>query len=174
MTSTLHQMTMSFAPEDDRLLLRVGTTERKEYQLWLTRRFVRVLWSALIQVLEKEPDLKRSLKPKARKAVMAMQHRQAVDGADFSRDHDEGYEDETPGAEPLLVVGGSVQPGSGGVTRLVLKTQRGAEIAFQLNKTLLHALCKLLIETTMKAGWDLGLSVGDAGLVVPEDRSQVH
>lgn len=174
MTSALHQMTMSFQPEDDRLLLRVGTAERKEYQLWLTRRFVRVLWSALIQVLEKEPALKRSLEPKAKQAVMAMQHRQAVDSADFTRDHDADYEDETPGTEPLLVVGGQVRPGQGGITGLVLKTQGGAEITFQLNKTLVHALCKLLIETTMKAGWDLGLSVGDAGLVVPEDRTRVH
>ena len=44
---------MSYSAEQDRLLLRVGTTDKKEYQLMLTRRFVRVLWAALIKVLEK-------------------------------------------------------------------------------------------------------------------------
>ena len=44
MTSPLHQMTMSFSAEDDRLLLRLSTRDMTEYQLWLTRRFVKVLW----------------------------------------------------------------------------------------------------------------------------------
>ena len=65
----------------------------------------------------------------------------------------------TLGSDPLLVVGGSVEPGNGGPTRLLLKTQTGSKIKLALNKNLLHALCKLLIKTTMKAGWDLGLTV---------------
>ena len=51
---------------------------------------------------------------------------------------------------PLLVTGGSVNPGKQGVTGLTFKTQGGAEIKISLNKTLLHALCRLLIETTMR------------------------
>jgi hypothetical protein len=36
-------------------------------------------------------------------------------------------------------------------------------------------LCRLLIETTMKADWDLGLVVGNApGIMVPEDKAQIH
>ena len=56
-----------------------------------------------------------------------------------------------------------------------MKTQTGSKIKLALNKNLLHALCKLLIETTMKAGWDLGLTVGDAtSLAAPADKTQVH
>jgi hypothetical protein len=43
MPSALHQITMSYSAEQDRLLLHVGTTDKKEYKLMLTRRFVRVL-----------------------------------------------------------------------------------------------------------------------------------
>ncbi len=175
MPSALHQITMSYSAEQDRLLLRLGTTDKKEYQLMLTRRFVRVLWAALIKVLEKQPDLKRDLVPKVKKAVMAMVHQKAVSDADFSRKHEKGYENLTPGSDPLLVVGGSVEPGNGGPTRLLLKTQTGSEIKLTLNKNLLHALCKLLIGTTMKAGWDLGLTVGDAAsLAAPADKTLVH
>ncbi len=175
MPSALHQITMSYSAEQDRLLLRLGTTDKKEYQLMLTRRFVRVLWAALIKVLEKQPDLKRDLMPKVKKAVMAMEHQKAVSDADFSRKHEKGYENLTPGSDPLLVVGGSVEPGNGGPTRLLLKTQTGSEIKLTLNKNLLHALCKLLIGTTMKAGWDLGLTVGDAAsIAAPADKTLVH
>ena len=56
-----------------------------------------------------------------------------------------------------------------------LQVQGGGKVKLALNQKLLHGLCKLLIETTAKAGWDLDLAVGDAaGFVVPEDKSQVH
>ena len=176
MSSTLHQITMSHSAEEDRLLLRISTLEKAEFQFWLTRRFVNVLWPALINVIEKEtPAAKKNLMPAAKKAVVAMEHQEAVAAADFTRGHDEDNKDMTPGPGPLLVIGGSVNPGKSGITELVLKTKNNTEIKVSLNKELLHALCKLLIEATMKAGWDLGLSVGDAGaVVVPQDKTRVH
>ncbi len=180
MTSALHQITMSHSAEEDRLLLRISTLDKTEFQFWLTRRFVNVLWPALMTVIEKEnPAAKKNLMPAAKKAVVAMEHQEAVAAADFTRGHDEGNKNLTPGTGdnrgPLLVIGGSVVPGKGGATGLILKTENNAEIKVSLNKELLHALCKLLIETTMKAGWDLGLSVGDAAAVVlPEDTTRVH
>jgi len=98
--------------------------------------------------------------PKVKKAVMAMEHQKAVSDADCSRKHEKSYQNLTPGSDPLLVVGDSVEPGNGSPTRLLLKTQTGSKIKLAcLNKNLLHALWKLLIETTMKAGRDLGLTV---------------
>jgi len=174
MTSALHQITMSFLAEDDRLLMRVSTTEKNEFHLLLTRRFVNILWPALMTVIEKEdPASKQNLMPGARKAVTAMKHQEAIAESNFSQTHDEDTKQLTP--NPLLVTGGSVNPGKQGVTGLTFKTQGGAEIKISLNKTLLHALCRLLIETTMKADWDLGLVVGAAaGIMVPEDKTQIH
>lgn len=54
MTSALHQITMSFLAEDDRLLMRVSTTDKNEFHFLLTRRFVNILWPALMTVIEKE------------------------------------------------------------------------------------------------------------------------
>ena len=174
MTSTLHQITMSYSAEEDRLLLRISTTEKSEFRFWLTRRFIHVLWPALMTAIEQEdPGAKRNLMPAAKQAVMAMEHQQSVGASDFTRKHDEDSRNLTP--DPLLVVGGSVTPGKGGITGLVLKTHAGAEVKLSLNKDLLHALCKLLIGTTMKAGWGLDLTVGDAAaIVVPTGQTQVH
>ncbi len=176
MPSTLHQITLSYSAEEDRLLLRISTRDKAEFQFWLTRRFVNILWPALMTVIEKEnPAAKKNLMPAAKKAVMAMEHQEAVAASDFTRDHVKGNKNLTPGPGPLLVIGGSVKPGKGGLTGLILKTQNKAEVKMSLNKELLHALCKLLIETTTKAGWGMGLTVGDAGAIaVPEDKTQVH
>ena len=144
MTSALHQITMSFLAEDDRLLMRVSTTDKNEFHFLLTRRFVNILWPALMTVIEKEdPASKQNLMPGARKAVTAMKHQEAIAESNFSHTHDEDTKQLTP--NPLLVTGGSVNPGKQGVTGLTFKTQGGAEIKISLNKTLLHALCRLLI-----------------------------
>ncbi len=180
MPSALHQITMSYTAEEDRLLLRISTTDRTEYRLWLTRRFVGVLWPALMQTMGKSPVGKKAaplsdLMPEAQKAVMAMEHQEALDASDFSHGHDEdGYRDLTSKSGPLLVVGGSVNPGRDGSAVLVFKTRKGAEIKFTLDKTLLHALCKLLTQTTAKAGWELGFTVGDPAILAPADKRQVH
>ena len=176
MPSALHQITMSYAAEEDRLLLRISTTDKREYRLWLTRRFVGVLWSALMRTMEKSPVQKKAaLMPAARQAVMAMEHQEALDRSDFSHGHDEkGFRNLTSKSGPLLVVGGSVTPGKGGSAGIVFKTLKRAEIKFTLDKTLLHALCKLLTQTTAKAGWDLGFTVGDPAIVAPADKRQVH
>ena len=63
MTAALHQLTMTYAAEQDRMLLRIGTGENTEYQLWLTRRFVKVMWGALIQTMERDPEMNRDLMP---------------------------------------------------------------------------------------------------------------
>ena len=56
-----------------------------------------------------------------------------------------------------------------------MKTQTGSKIKLALNKNLLHALCKLLIETTMKAGRDCRPDRRDAAsLAAPADKTQVH
>lgn len=176
MTSALHQMTMSFSAEDDRLLLRMSTTDKTEFRFWLTRRFVRVLWGALIKTIENKPDIKRAIQPAARRAVMALEHQQAVGKSDFSRAHEAGHQDVTKGTGPLLVIGGSVTPAKGksGLTMLNLQTRGGPEVKLGLNNNLLHALCRLLIDTTTHAGWDLGLTVGDAAVLAPGDRTRVH
>ena len=176
MPSALHQITMSYAAEEDRLLLRISTADKTEYRLWLTRRFVGVLWSALMQTMEKSPvRRKAALMPAAQQAVMAMEHREALEASDFSHRHDQkGFRNLTSKSGPLLVVGGSVTPGKDGSAGLVFKTLNKAEIKCTLNKNLLHALCKLLTQTTAKAGWDLGFTVGDPGIVAPADKTRVH
>tara|TARA_B100000315_G_C14231384_1_gene431107 strand:- start:357 stop:581 length:225 start_codon:yes stop_codon:yes gene_type:complete len=74
-----------------------------------------------------------------------------------------------------LIVGGAVTQEKTGLTSLVLKTHAGAEIKLSLNKELLHALCKLLIETTMKANWNLDLTVGDAAVIAaPTEQTRMH
>lgn len=168
MSSPLHQMTMGFSAEDDRLLLRLTTRDMTEYQLWLTRRFVKVLWGALIQILEKAPQTA----PKARGPVMAVEHFEAVRTAELSRKHDVGTKKATP--EPELIIGGTVKAEAGGLTRLVFNTKGGLTYTFTLNKKFLHLLLHLTASCAAKAEWDLETAVGSGNVVIPADPSRAH
>ena len=53
----LHQMTVKYLPTEDRMLLRIATSEKTEYRLWLTRRFIGILWPALGGQLAETADL---------------------------------------------------------------------------------------------------------------------
>jgi len=173
MTASLHQITMTFSAEEDRMLLRISTTEASEYQLWLTRRFIKVLWTALIETLERHPELRKSLLPEVKNAMMNMRHQEAIAAAEFSEPHAEGKRDLTSNTGPLLVSSGTVAPMNNGLTKLTFNTSDGTGVNFSLNEKLLHAVCQLIITSSQKADWALDLAVGDPTIIVPE-KSSVH
>ena len=199
MTSPLHQLTMTYSPEQDRVMLRIGTKENTEYQLWMTRRFVRIMWRALIKIMERDTNLAKDWVPEDRvtedrvpkdrtskdqvpkdnipevkDAIMAMQHQESVQNSDFSQKHAKDNVNLMANTGALLVIGGQVKPVNEDRTRINLKTDKGTGIEFFLNKKLLHALCHMIIKSAHRAQWDLDLTVGDPNVIVPADASQIH
>ena len=194
MTSPLHQLTMTYSPEQDRVMLRIGTKENTEYQLWMTRRFVRIMWRALIQTIERDPNLAKDWVPEDRvpkdraskdqvpkdnipevkDAIMAMQHQESVQNSDFSQKHAKGNVNLMANTGALLVIGGQVKPVNEDRTRINFKTEKGTGIEFFLNKKLLHALCHMIIKSAQRAQWDLDLAVGDPNVMMPADTAQIH
>ena len=155
-------------------MLRIGTKEQTEYQLWMTRRFVRVMWGALVQTIERDPNLAEGMMPDVKQAVMAMEHQESIQASDFSQEHAQDNVNLTSNTGALLVTGGQVKPVNSDLTRINLKTSAGTGIEFALNKQLLHALCHMMVTSAQTAEWDLDLSIGDPQVVVPADAGQVH
>ena len=199
MTSPLHQLTMTYSPEQDRVMLRIGTKENTEYQLWMTRRFVRIMWRALIKIMERDTNLAKDWVPEDRvtedrvpkdraskdqvpkdnipevkDAIMAMQHQESVQNSDFSQKHAKGNVNLMANTGALLVIGGQVKPVNEDRTRINFKTDKGTGIEFFLNKKLLHALCHMIIKSAQRAQWDLDLAVGDPNVMMPADTAQIH
>ncbi len=171
--SGLHQLTMSYAADQDRLLFRIATTDKKEYRMWLTRRFVHLLWGALKQTFERDVELKRSVGKDVKDAILSMQHQEAIQKTDFETPPVADTTNVTSNTGPLLVIGGTVNPGKN-VTGIKFKTAEGSDVSFNLNKQLLHAFCHLLVTTTVKADWKLDLAMGDGNVVVPQGEARVH
>ena len=105
MADTLHQMTISFAPREDRLLLRLGTAAHVEFRLWLTRRVVRQMWTALMKAAETVSAVIVQPEKRTRQAVMSMRHEAAVQSGDFTQTRDPEAKPHPLNKTPFLVTG---------------------------------------------------------------------
>jgi hypothetical protein len=179
MGDQLHQMTVVYTLEQDRLLFRVNTKELVEFRLWLTRLLVRKLWESLVKRFEATPQVAVQAAPGAKEAIMSMRHEQALQSSDFTKKHEPPAKEPEPEEEPLLVTGFECRQISETVSRLTLRTQKGTHVNLNLNDDLLHALCHLIRNASQQADWALGLAMGNDAATAPAsggegETRQVH
>jgi len=99
----LHQLKIDFDAEQDRMLMLIAASEQVEVRMWLTRRFVKLLWPLLVKLAEEgSPRIRTQSNPEARKALLSIEHEQAVSKANFSQPYDDSIRATPLGAEPLL------------------------------------------------------------------------
>ncbi|MDA0228883.1 MAG: hypothetical protein O3B21_01715 [Proteobacteria bacterium] len=172
----LHQINLGFSPEEDRLLLRINTTGKTEYRLWLTRRYVKLLWKLLTKSVESLPDVRAQSAPETRAAVKSFQRQEARQAADYSKNYEDGEAKRPLGEGAALLVGVRAGPGKGG-TQLTLQTKDGRAINLSLEPKLLYSLLDLLISSTTQAEWNLNLRAEDAAAAAaaaPDPDRPIH
>ncbi len=161
----LHQLKLEFNAEQDRLILHVLTDDGAEILLWLTRRCVKLLWTALVKMLQASPIVQlQGATPEARNALMGMQHEKALQVADFSKPYLEGRE-RPMGVDPILI--GKIQTGrdANGNNVVTLLPMKGQGVNIALDETLLHSFCKLLQNVVTRAEWDIKLELPQSPLL---------
>ena len=156
----LHQLKIDFEAEQDRLLMLVSTSDQVEVRLWLTRRFVKLLWPLLVKLAEEvSPRIRTQVNPEARKALLGLEHEQAVSRADFAKPY-EAQSRATPlGESPLLLA--RVQTGHNrkGQPVVALHPAEGQGVTLTFDSVLLHSVCRLLQAAVKKSDWDIDLKL---------------
>ena len=166
MTQKIHQMQMGFVPLQDRVLFRVRTTDQHELKFWLTRRYVKLLWQVLRQMLGDTPS-KTDAGPQAKEAMLSFQHEEALAKMDFATPYQEAAEVRRPlGDAPVLVSKIQVKPGPGNTQVLCMHPEQGQGVEIVLDSIWLHSLCKILVGAVKKSDWDLDLRIADYGAPV--------
>lgn len=174
MTDALHQVNLTYSSEEDRILLRLSTSARQEYRLWLTRRFVGALWPILVKASERMPGIGEQTDEDVRKALVSFQHAAAVKDADFKTAY-KGSGFETPfGEAPVLLIGAQLKTSRSGAVDIALQTEDKRTVSVRLEPKLLHSLCSILAAAARKADWSLDLSVGAPLSAPPTDQARVH
>jgi len=173
--SGLRQMHINFDPIEDRLLLRITAGEPgnlDEYRIWLTRRFVQIIWKLLDQSITAETMRETMVPQESAGALQEFRQEAALAEADFDTPF-AGAPNRTPlGPNPLLVTKIQIRRQPGGHL-LTLETAQGQIINLALNTGLVHSFRKLLADQTLKAQWDLslGMAPGKTAFLVEAPRT---
>lgn len=159
----LHQLKVDYDAEQDRLLMLIAASDAVELRMWLTRRFVKLLWPLLVKLAEEaSPRIRTQANPEARKALLGIEHQQAVQKADFTKDYEPTGRSTPLGEEPLLL--GRIQTGHDrtGQPVVALHPAEGQGVTLTLDSVLLHSVCRLLQAAVKKSGWDMELKLPGA------------
>jgi hypothetical protein len=154
----LRQLKLDFVPEQDRLLMRIATSEGQEVLLWLTRRCVRLIWPMMIKMVESNPRVQLpGASAEARAALLGLEHERAMRAADFSKPYEERSLARPLGEEPMLVTRVQSRREENGAHVLTLLPGSGQGIHLTLDEGLLHSCCRLLQNAVAKADWGFKL-----------------
>jgi len=155
----LERITIEYHAEEDRLIVRVFFDKTSEIQFWLTRRLVKRIWPALLQMAQARPEIQLQPSPEARKALLGFQHEKALQEVKFSQATQEPGRQHPLGSAPMLVSKVRARRNQKGQTVLSMSPRAGNGVDLALGDTLLHGFLKLMQDTASKAEWDLALTI---------------
>ena len=147
MNTQLHQMNVRYLPVEDRLLLRISSTNGDEYRLWLTRRYTGMLQQVLGQEVERMGG---------RQVVASSQEttRMYKEGA-FEKPFEEESLQFPLGEKGVLACRINLNRLQDGNVRLDMAPEVGQGLSLNLNRSLIYMFENLLIQGIAQAGWNL-------------------
>jgi hypothetical protein len=153
----LEQFNAAYDAMQDRILLRIRTTDGAEYRFWLTRRFLSLLWPILMKMADGF-SARKTADPLTRSTLAELAHGEAVGTADFSSQYQEGTLFPL-GADPVLLAKITLRPLAGETQTLLLLPNEGQGVNLDLDERLVHILARLLQQTATAGEWGLKLEV---------------
>ncbi|MGH8705008.1 MAG: hypothetical protein ACREUO_06265 [Burkholderiales bacterium] len=156
----LQQLKIDYVAEQDRLLMLISASESVEVRMWLSRRFVKLLWPLLVKLAEEaSPRIRTQPNPEARKALLGIEHEKAVQKADFSKPYDPSARATPLGEAPLLLARIQTGHDANGHPVLAMHPTEGQGVTLTLDPVLLHSVCRLLQAAVKKSDWDMELKL---------------
>ena len=153
----LEQFNAAYDAQQDRIILRIRTSDGAEYRFWITRRYLSLLWPMLMKMADGF-SARKSADPLTRSTLAELAHGDAVGQADFASQYQDGSL--VPlGEDPVLLARISLRPSAGATQTVVLLPQQGKGINLDLDEKLVHILARLLQQAAAAAEWGLKLDV---------------
>ncbi len=165
--TTIKQIQLCYDTVQDRLLMRVAVAGPGEMRLWLTRRFVKLLWPQLQALLASSATVTQHTLPSARRDVLAFERQRVRANADFETPFHETDNELSYDGEPLLLSKLQVQRRDGNRITVRLGSNTDNWIELNLDRDMLHSVCSLLESISDSTDWSIipiaGSSAADTG-----------
>ena len=162
----IHQMSVTYLPEQDRILMRINTVEGEEMRMWLTRRLMVGLWPLLSKLLtehllklESAGASLAGANPELKKMLAEFRKEEFLQHADFDTPYKEGQQRTPLGEEPLLVTDVDATPLANGPLRLNFNERppsgatKPRSFQMEMQPKLMQGLMHLLDQALLQSGW---------------------
>lgn len=162
----VRQMSISYLPEQDRILVRVNTSDNHELQFWFTRRltlglvplFERIVTEHAARSGGPATTHMAAADPIAKKAMADFARAETVRKADFSTPYETPQTSQPVFASPLLITDMSIAPLPGAQMRMVCTEKLGTDSQLRrfelaLSQQLTHAFMHLLERAVEASQW---------------------
>ncbi|MGE4569779.1 MAG: hypothetical protein AAEF72_00390 [Gammaproteobacteria bacterium] len=162
----LNQLELSYSPEHDRLILRIGTTTDEIIQLFFTRRFVHIFWPVLQQAIG-------ALDSEYIAEAASDEAKNKPSGTGTISHSDESFELNTgllTGDEAVLITNFGLTYKNEGITEFSFTGIDGVVVTLNLNQGLIGSLSTLIEQIMPKIEWGMNLDELEMQLASEDDR----
>ena len=159
----IHQMSVSYLPEQDRILMRINTHEGEEMRMWLTRRLMVGLYPLLTRLLtdhllKLEGTAVVSADDSLKKMMADFRKEEFLRKADFDTPYQERTAAAPLGDEPLLITDVDATPQAGGPLKLTFNErlpqgEKPRSFHMEMRPKLMQGLMHLLETALAQSGW---------------------
>lgn len=155
---SLHQLKVSYNQTHDRLILILHTKSFHEYQFWITRRALPILWKVLSHLIDTDKKSQEQHVKETEKWAEAIEKEKQQKHATAEQLVTQ-VSTRPMGDEPLLL--NKIQGGLGpnNTFKMRLEDINGLWIEFGGDTGILIALCQLILQVLDKAEWGLDLKI---------------
>jgi hypothetical protein len=161
----IHQLSVNYQAEQDRILVRINTAASEEVRLWLTRRLMLGLWPLLSRLLtqhllklEAAGSSLEAADEGLKKMLTDFRKEQFLQEADFETPYDENQAALPLGPEPVLITDVDATPLATGRLRLSFNERlpNAAEprsFQVELDPKLMQGMMHLLEQALVRSQW---------------------
>ena len=183
----IHQLSVNYLAEQDRILMRVNTAAAEEMRLWLTRRLMLGLWPLLSKLLtthllklEAAGTSLETADEGLRRMLAEFRKEEFLKQADFETPYRENQPLMPLGEEPLLITDVDASPLANGQLRLNFNERPPGEgkprsFRMEMDPKLMQGLMHLLEQALARSQWresfGAPMAVGDT---VDEENRPSH
>jgi hypothetical protein len=152
---TLRQLNATHDQEQDRILLRLNTTDGSEVRFWITRRFMLLLRQTFGTIADRfaATHTGATVPAATLSAYSEYSREQTVKNSDFQTEYQPG-ELFPLGEIPILLTRISIRVAATGTNQILsLHPTQGQGIDLNLDENLTHALSQVIESAAIKAEW---------------------
>ncbi len=153
MPPQLRQVNVSYVEVEDRLLLKVSTSDEREYRAWCTRRFTRLLMDRLEELFQEEVGDIAAVPSAARREVAEFQHSKNVAEESFQRPYEAEPREYPLGEEGVLATTLKYKQLADNVVQFHIGDSAGKGFTLRLNQNFRHQIYELFRRATQRAKW---------------------